>query len=722
MENERRMALHTEKQTKEMALDGGVPSGESNDRVLNACRAFLARRKLVAAIFAVVVALCAMLVPQVRVNYSMTDFLPEDVHSVISLSDMKDAFGAGIPNARIYAEGIDMSEAEVLAERLGEIDGISGVMWLGTVVDPLYPMGLQDPDTVSAWRTDNGYLFQVVADDVKGADALAEARIVATEVGADQVSFTGNGVTTANAKTSTAADVALIMVASILVVLLILLVTSRSWFEPVIFLIAIGCAVVMNMGTNVFIGEISFISQICGAILQLAVSMDYAIVLLHTFRRCQKEYSDPFEAMAHAMKRGFSVVLSSAAVTFFGFLSLAVMRYGIGVNMGLVLAKGIVFSFLTVMFLMPCVILLCLKALDKLEHRYLMPTFDGFANVCHKIMVPAAFILVLVAVPCYFAESRTDFEYGARSFAKEGSSAALETAHINEAFGASETWVVMVPEGRWGDERALIEDLRDVDHVTGITSYITAAGSEMPTGIAPEATVSQVIANGWSRLVVSLNVEGETPETFQAVEDVRAVAEQHYGEEYRLIGSTVSVYDLRDTVQEDSVRVKLFSMLAIGLVLALMFRSISIPVVVLLAIETSIWINLAIPYFTDSSINYIGYLVIEAVQLGAAVDYAIIYTREYFDQRAKFGPAEASRRAIKNSAITILTSASILVCAGAAVMCIATNGIISELGMLISRGAFLSMLIMFLLLPCLFRTFDGLIRRTSVGLRLAEGD
>ena len=693
-----------------------------SDRVLNACRAFLAHRKLVAAVFAVVVVVCALCIPHVRVNYSMTDFLPEDTHSVVSLGDMKEAFGAGIPNARIYAEGVDLAEAESLAERLGEIEGISGVMWLGSVVDTSYPMGLQDQETVNAWKTDEGYLFQVVADDILGAQALEEARAVAADAGAERVSLTGNGVTTANAKTSTANDVALIMVVSVIVVLLILLLTSRSWFEPVIFLAAIGCAVVMNMGTNLVIGEISFISQICGAILQLAVSMDYAIVLLHTFRRCQGEFADPYEAMAHAMKRGFSVVLSSAAVTFFGFLSLAVMRYGIGVNMGLVLAKGIVFSFLSVMFLMPCLVLLCLKALDRLEHRYLMPSFEGFARVCHKIMAPAALAIVVIAVPCYFAEGKTDFEYGAQSFAKEGSAAAVETARINEAFGASETWVVMVPEGRWSDEQALVDDLRAVDHVTGITSYVTAAGSQMPTGVAPEGTVSQVISGGWSRLVVSLDVEGEGAETFQAVEDVRAAAQSHYGEDYRLIGNTVSVYDLRDTVREDSVRVQLFSMLAIGIVLALMFRSISIPVVVLLAIEAAIWINLAIPYFTGSSLNYIGYLVIEAVQLGAAVDYAIIYTREYFDRRKTLGPSEAARAAIKNSAITILTSASILVCAGAAVMGIATNGIISELGMLISRGAFLSMLIMFLLLPWLFKTFDGLIRRTSVGLRFAEGD
>ena len=323
----------------------------------------------------------------------------------------------------------------------------------------------------------------------------------------------------------------------------------------------------------------------------------------------------PYVAMAHAMKRGFSVVLSSAAVTFFGFLSLTVMQFGIGVNMGIVLAKGILFSFLTVMFLMPCLTLLCLRWIDRFEHRFLMPSFDGFARVCQRIMVPMAVVVIVVAVPAYLAESRTDFRYGTSGFAPPGSQTAVEQERIEEAFGASATWVVMVPEGDTSREQALADDLEALDHVTGVTSYVTEAGRALPVEVAPASTVEQVVAGGWSRLVVSLDVEGEGDEAFALVEQVRATAEAQYGDAYRLAGAEVSVYDLRDTVQQDAGRVKLFSMLSIGLVLALMFRSLSIPFVVLIAIEVAIWINLAVPYFLGDSLNYIGYLVIDAVQL-----------------------------------------------------------------------------------------------------------
>lgn len=690
--------------------------------MLKFCEAFLRHRKAVVALFAVAAVACALCIPAVKVNYSMTDYLPADAPSIQALDDMEQSFDGGIPNARLFAEGIDQATAEQLSRDLAAVDGVDEVMWLGSVADTKKPLAVQDEDVTASWATDDGYLFQLVIDEAKGVTATEEARAAAQDTGASQVSLSGDAVNTASAQSSTSVEIAYIMVLAVLIIIVILSLTSHSWFEPVIFLTVIGVAIVMNMGTNLLIGEISFISQICGAILQLAVSMDYAIVLLHTFRRCQREYADPYVAMAHAMKRGFSVVLSSAAVTFFGFLSLTVMQFGIGVNMGIVLAKGILFSFLTVMFLMPCLTLLCLRWIDRFEHRFLMPSFDGFARVCQRIMVPMAVVVIVVAVPAYLAESRTDFRYGTSGFAPPGSQTAVEQERIEEAFGASATWVVMVPEGDTSREQALADDLEALDHVTGVTSYVTEAGRALPVEVAPAFTVEQVVAGGWSRLVVSLDVEGEGDEAFALVEQVRATAEAQYGDAYRLAGAEVSVYDLRDTVQQDAGRVKLFSMLSIGLVLALMFRSLSIPFVVLIAIEVAIWINLAVPYFLGDSLNYIGYLVIDAVQLGAAVDYAIIYTREYFDRRSEYTPREAARSAVKHAALTILTSSSILVFAGLAVWQIASNGVISELGVLIARGAFTSMLMMFVFLQWLFKTFDGVIRRTSLGLHVYEGE
>lgn len=689
--------------------------------MLKFCEAFLRRRKAVAAVFALLAVACALCIPQVKVNYSMVDYLPEDAESVIALNDMESAFDGATPNARAYVEGIDLSTADELASSLGEIDGVSDVMWLGTNADTRTPTALLDEDLVAKWKTDSGYLFQMSVESGKGKVAVDEVRAACEATGATQVSLAGEAVTTASAQKSTATEVSLILLMGVLIITLILLLTSHSWFEPVIFLGVIGIAIVLNMGTNIIQGEISFVSQICGAILQLAVSMDYAIVLLHTFRRCQREYPDPEVAMAHAMKRGFSVVLSSAAVTFFGFLSLTVMRFGIGVDMGIVLAKGIVFSFFTVMFLMPCLILLCLRPLDATRHKFLIPPFDRFARVCQKLMVPMAVIVILVAVPACLGEGRTDFQYGSSDFNSPESQLGQESQHVNEAFGESQTWVVMVPEGHWAEEQQLLDALRETDGIKGVTSYITVAGRAMPTAIVPDSTLSQVISNGWSRTVLTVDAATGSDKAFSLVEKVRDTAQQYYGSDYRLVGNDVSNYDLRETCHEDSDRVKLFSMLAIGIVLAVMFRSLSLPFLILAAIEVSIWVNLAIPYFLGERLNYIGYLVIDAVQLGAAVDYAIIYAREYFERRAGYPPVEAARSAVKHAGLTILTSSSILMFAGVAVWLIASNGVISQLGVLVGRGAFLAMLMMFVFLPWLFKTFDGLICRTTYGLNAFKG-
>ncbi len=688
--------------------------------MLKFCEAFLRHRKAVTIGFILVALACAACIPQVKVNYSMTDYLPKDSASVVALDDMEDAFGSSIPNARAYVEGIDLATADALSQELAEIDGVSEVMWLGTAVDTHVPSVLQDADTVANWKTDDGYLFQVAVESGKGKEAVPLIRQVCEDAGANQVSLEGEAVSTATAQQSTAMEVALILVIGVLIITLILLLTSHSWFEPVIFLSVIGVAIMLNMGTNLVMGQISFVSQICGAILQLAVSMDYAIVLLHTFRRCQREFADPEVAMAHAMQRGFSVVLSSAAVTFFGFLSLTVMRFGIGVDMGIVLAKGIVFSFFTVMFLMPCLILLSLRMLDRTKHAHLIPPFDKFAKVCQRLMVPMAVVVVLVAVPAYLAEDRTDFHYGSSDFNTPESQLGQEASRVNDAFGQSQTWVVMVPEGQWANEQGLLDALEDTQHVTGVTSYITVAGRALPTSVVPEGTLSQVVSNGWSRLVLTLDVSEGSDAAFQMVETVRETCAEYYGDAYRLVGNSVSTYDLKQVCHEDSGNVKLFSMLAVGLVLAVMFRSISLPLLILAAIEVSIWINLAVPYFLGEHLNYIGYLVIDAVQLGAAVDYAIIYAREYFDRREQYLPGEAARSAVKHAGITILTSSSILMCAGIAVWLIASNGVISQLGVLVGRGAFLAMLMMFVFLPWLFKTFDGIICRTTWGSKVCR--
>ncbi len=700
-------------------VDGSLSKGTAP--MLNFCKRYLKHRKLVVVVFLLIVVFAALQIPKVGINYSMVDYLPATMESKVALDEMEDSFGGGVPNARLYAEGISPAQAEQLSKDLADVEGVNEVMWLGTQADTKQPDAVMDQEVVDTWKTDDGYLYQLTIDDGSTMAGVDGARAAAEAIGATQVSMAGDAVDQAYTQESSATEITYIILIAVIIVIIILELTSHSWFEPVVFLVPIGCAIALNMGSNIFLGSISNITQICTAVLQLAVSMDYSIVLLHTFRGLQKDYPDPIDAMAHAMVQGFTVVLSSAAVTFFGFLSLTVMQFGLGVNMGIVLAKGILFSFISIMFFMPCFLLICLKPLDKLEHRYLMPEFGKFARVCQKIMTPLAVAVILIAVPCYLAQESNHFMYGSSDSAAPDSQNKMELARINDAFGSSESWVVMVPEGEWANEQALINDLEADPIISGVTSYITVAGRAMPVDVVPDNQKDQVISNGLSRIVLTVDVTGENQEAFDAVQQVRALAKSYYGDDARLVGNMVSTYDLMNVVHEDSGRVKLATMLSIGLVLALMFRSLSIPIITLAAIELAIWINMAVPYFMGQSINYTGYLVIDAVQMGAAVDYAIIFEREYFNRRKLYLPKEAARSAIKHSALTILTSALILTFAGLAVKMMSSNMIISQIGELICRGAFVSMLMMFVFLPWLFRMFDGVIRHTTLKLDFYKG-
>ncbi|MBS5451237.1 MAG: MMPL family transporter [Coriobacteriia bacterium] len=679
-------------------------------------RTFLRFRVVVMIVFAIATVAAALCIPRVAINYSLADYLPQDAPSTRAIDTMQEVYGTGIPNARLYAEGLTLSQASQLDDALTNVDGVEEVMWLGTQVDVKVPIETQDADAVSAWKTDDGYLYQLVIDAAVGNDAIAGVRAAATDAGATRVSMDGDLVSTVSMQESTSVEVVLILLAGIAIIVGILLLGSHSWFEPVVFMVPIGVAIVLNMGSNIVMGEISFVSQISGAILQLAVSMDYAIVFLHRFRNMQHEFTDPVEAMAHCMQRSFSIELSSAAVTFFGFLSLTIMRFGIGVDLGIVLAKGIALSFVSVIFLMPCLILLCLPVLDKLNHRYLVPSLDKLSRGLQRIAAPMAIVIVIIAVPCYLGEDKTGFIFGSSDLVAPDSQAGIESQHIEDASGTANTWVLMVPEGQWGNERGLVKELQATEHVSAVTSYITTAGHAMPADIVPADQLEQLIKDGWSRIVVTTDVEGEGDVAFGLVETVRSIAQSYYGDDYLLAGSTVNTYDLKTTTQSDAQPVKMFTMLSIGIVLAIMFRSLTIPLLILAAIEVSIWINLAIPYFMGTSLNYIGYLVIDSVQMGASVDYAIVLAREYFDRRRSMSAKDASRDAVTYAGVPIMTSAIILIMAGASVQFISSNGIVSELGMLIFRGAFISMLMMFLFLPFLFRLFDGIVRHTSIGL------
>lgn len=685
-------------------------------------RGALNHRRVVIVIAALLFIVSVLCIPSVKINYQFSDYLPESSESTVSLRVMEEAFNSPTPNSNIMVEGLSLTQASELATHMETIEGVEEVMWLGTTCDISQPLETYDPDMVSAYKKGDSYLYQVALDTSVATQSMDLIREVANEVGATDVSMSGEAINSAVAQGSSDFEIQLILVMAVIVILGLLLITSEAWFEPVLFLSVIGISIVYNLGTNIIFGEISFITQMCAAVLQLAVSMDYGIVMLHAFRGFKAQGLTSYDAAVAAMHKAAAVIASSAATTFFGFLSLCVMAFLIGADMGVVLAKGIVFSFLCVLFLLPILVLSSEKLLKKTAHKKFLPSFDKFAVWCMRIAVPFTVIIALITVPAYLGQKQPNFVYGASGFVEPGTELYEETNAINDTFGAQEQWVMLVPEGDWGRELQMVKRIEDLEGVSAVTSYVTAVSANIPTDMVPSEDLSQLVSGGYSRIVVSTSVEGESEEAFSLVQALRDIGDEFYPEENYLVGSAVTSYDMSLIVNDDSLRIFIASVVAIGLVLLLMFRSLSIPLMLLLTIEISIWINLAIPYFTGESIQYIGYLIISAIMLGATVDYTIILSRAYLDRRVEMEKRPAMLSAISYSAITILTSATILTVCGAFIGIISSNGVIAGLGTLIGRGAFIAALNTFLLLPILFMVLDKVVEKTTWKARFYHGD
>ncbi len=686
-------------------------------------RGVLRHRRVVIGVFVALTVICACLIPQVKIDANMSDYLPPTAKSSQDLDAMKRIYGNDIANARVYVTGIGLPQAKVLDRRLkGEKDVIS-VTWLGDEVDVDQPLETQDADTIADWYDGKGYLFQAVLKSGVKQSQIDHIRAIAKAMpGTRKVAIDGSAADDAANMATINTDMGKIMTIAVIVVLVVVALNTTSYLHPIVMLLTIGVAIVLNMGTNVFRGTISSITQLVASVLQLAVSMDYSIVLLTNFGRAQQETDDQFEAMVAAMTKSFPVILSSAAVTFFGFLSLGAMQFLIGADMGIALAKGIVCSFFSITLLMPCILYDMRGLVEKTMHRPFFRGFHRMAKVCHAGAVPALVIAAVLAVPALLASQSVSFTYGSAANMSPTSQVKLDGDVIDKAFGKSQTWAIMVPAEHWGDENALVEDLQKLPTTKSVLSYSTIASSALPRQLADKSQIKQLFSGGYSRIVLTSRIPDESRQAFDLVKRVRGLCRARYGNRYRLVGNAVSYADIKAVTSVDSTTVKLASILAIGAVLLVMFRSVSIPVILILAIEVSIWMNEAVPYLMGQTINFVAFLVIDAVQLGAAVDYAIIFTEEYLARRRRMPKADASIQSIEKTAQPIMTSSSILILACLGIYLSVSSPMIQQVGMLIARGALISVILIFFVLPLLFTLLDGLVRVTSYKIGFYRGD
>lgn len=673
-------------------------------------------KKTVLILFAVVLVISAFLLFFVQVNYNMTDYLPADAQSTTALDIMNREFTESIPNASVMVKDVSVARALEVKRQLAAVEGVTQVIWLDDMMDVKQPLEMGDADTIEGFYKDGHALFSVTI--AKGMEQAACKDILAV-IGPEDA-LTGEAPALVAIMDMAVSSVIKAFAILLPIIILILILTSGSWIEPLLFLLAIGISVIINMGTNVFLGEVSFMTNSISPILQLACSLDYAIFLLHSFEANRKKYATPEEAMRRSIKESMSTVAASAATTLFGFLALLFMRFGIGADLGVNLAKGILLSFISVMVFLPAFTLAVYKLIDKTRHKRFLPEFGNVGRVFSKIAVPAVVLILILILPAFLGQRRTEFLYGNATIDLE-TRYGRDTVAAEERFGKSTVLALLVPRGDVARERLLGEELAELDHVTGVMSYAATVGAVVPPEYLGEDITGQFYSAHYALMIVYTDTPTEGDVAFSTVEAINKTAEAHYPGTFYTLGQSANLYDMKNIVQQDNVTVNLIAVAAIFLVLVVTFRSAILPFLLVLTIETGIWINLALPYFNGTQINFLGYLVLSTIQLGATVDYAILLTNTYLAHRKLMPKRQALLASLGATFKSLLVSALTLSIAGFTIYYTSSNSAVVDIGLLIGRGTLLSLGMVVCFLPTLLLVFDKAIGKTTYKADFFQG-
>jgi predicted RND superfamily exporter protein len=674
-------------------------------------QAVIKHKKSVLIAFLIIVVLSAVLSTQVLINYNLVDYLPKDAQSTIAIKIMEKEFIGEMPNARIMINNVTIQESLDYKSEIAAISGVTSISWLDDIIglDTLKttPIEFLDTTIIEGYYKDNSALMSISIESGKEKDTVNAIY----EIIGDQNAATGESINTAESQEMSVSEVMNAMIILVPIIILILIISTISWVEPLLFMLTIGVAIIINMGTNIIFGKISFITQTVSPILQLAVSLDYAIFLLHSFNDYRSSH-EPHEAMVLSMKKALPTVAASAATTVIGFAALIFMRFGIGADLGLNLLKGIIFSFISVMVFLPVITLMFYKYIDKTKHRKLIPDFKKSGNLLMKVRLPFLIVALIVVIPSFLAQSNTPFTYGMGSITN-ATRVGKDTASIEENFGRQNVLALLVSKENVGKEVELCNALSEIPHVTSIISYATAVGAEIPPEFVPKEAIDQFYSEHYTRIIINTDTIDEGDVAFDTVQTVLDTTALHY-DTYYLTGQSATLLDMKNVVSADTQRINLIAVIGIFIVLLVTFRSLSMPLFLLFAIETAIWINLSFPYFTGHPLSFIGYLIISTVQLGATVDYAILLTNAYLDNRKTLPKKEAMRVTIGDNLVAILISALILATAGFTLALTSSNPIIGELGTLLGRGTLLSFVMVTCVLPALIVFFDKFIQKSTI--------
>ena len=661
-------------------------------------------RKMIIIMFVALSAVGVLLFLCTPVNYNMMDYLPNKANSTQALKIMQKEFNQPLPNLNVMIEGVNLTEALEYKDKMKEADYVKEVLWLDDTVDLDIPIEVQNTNTVETYYKDGNAFYMVSVEDGKERAAIASIK---KNVGA-KCKISGSAADQAESQELAVNEAMKAIILILPVTIFILILVTESWIEPFFYLLNIGTPVLISLGTNIFMGEISFVTLAAAPVLQIAVSLDYAVFLSHSFTAYKNKGLKPAEAMKCAMSSSISSIGASMLTTLFGFVALLFMQFRIGADMGISLVKGILISFLCVMVFFPALLLQGNHLIEKTRHKSLLPNFENIGKGIEKIRIPITVILFVIMIPAFLAQSRNQYFYGSSEKTEEGSAA----WDIEQKFGMANSSVLIVPKGESNKETLLCEELKNIDHVTAVTSYATMVSNKIPEIYLDKSVVDQFYSDHYARIIISADCAYEGMDSFEMIENMKDVTQKYYPDNYYLCGQSANMYDIKEFSQQDNKVVTFITVLCIYLVLFIMTKNWFTPLLLILTIECSIWLNMCIPYFMGDKLSYLGYLIVSTVQMGATIDYAILFTNTYNCNRLELDKRTAVKKTLGDVFGSILISAATLCLSGFCLNWASSNEVVKVLGGLIGRGAILAICMVMLLLPVFLLLTDWIIPHT----------
>ena len=666
----------------------------------------------------------ALMIPSVfgmlntRINYDMLNYLPDDMDTVIGQDTLKEDFGKGAFSF-IIVEDMPAKDVAALKEKIEAVDHVDTVLWYDSLADLSVPMELLPDKLYDAFNQGNATMMAVFFDSATSEDVTMDAIRDIRAIAGKQCFVSGMSALVTDLKDLCEQEEPIYVALAVACACAAMMLLLDGWLVPFVFLASIGMCIVFNLGSNYFFGEISYITKALSAVLQLAVTMDYSIFLWHSYNEQLQQNSDHNEAMAVAIHETFVSVLGSSITTVAGFIALCFMSFTLGRDLGIVMAKGVLLGVIGCVTILPSMILLLDKPLQKTRHKSLIPDMGGFAKgVCKHFPVFLVIFALLIA-PAYYGYDKTNDEvyYDMGQCLPEDIDYVIANSKLAEDFDISSTHMLLVDASLpTRDVRDMIDEMEQVDGVKYVLSLESVVGPLVPEDILPDSVRSLLNNGQWELMLINSEYKVASDAVSDQLDSLNAILKK-YDDTGMLIGEAPCMKDMIDTTDHDFQVVNAVSIIAIFVIIALVEKSISLPFVLIAVIELAVFINLGLPHYFGQSLPFIAPICISTIQLGATVDYAILMTTRYKSERLNGNERKAAvYTALRTSAPSVIVSGLGLFAATFGVAVYSNIDIVGSMCMLMARGAIISVVLVLLVLPALLILCDGIICRTTKGM------